>query len=253
MPYPCALYVGGKRFTETKLFWILKTNINIKLIFRKLSGHYHCSKCGWPLCGDRCRNTKIHQRECALFQVLCRLCSTYLIHLKTYKDISEPSILTGAWFKGPDIRFWKTEQNLWRRSTPSSSLPKVLGPESVQTGETLKLWTSNLKLFVPGVPADGPQGEPIAGAGEEAQPAGRADQDHLGLRQGLLCQRGQDRNRSQIYKNIIALLFKLLIGYLSRNVGPTFLSNPQKHEVIIKRESRGALWNLSSLRKFTYT
>ena len=27
-------------------------------------------------------------------------------------DISEPSILTGAWFKGPDIRFWKTEQNL---------------------------------------------------------------------------------------------------------------------------------------------
>merc|ERR1719397_2001881 len=37
---------------------------------------------------------------------------------------------------------------------------------------------------------DGPQGEPIAGAGEEAQPAGRADQDHLGLRQGLLCQRG---------------------------------------------------------------
>ena len=40
--------------------------------------------------------------------------------------------------------------------------------------------------------ADGPQGEPIAGAGAEAQSAGRADQDHLGIRQGLLCQRGQD-------------------------------------------------------------
>ena len=46
----------------------------IKLMFRKLSGHYHCSKCGWPLCGDRCRNTKIHQRECALFQVFCGHC-----------------------------------------------------------------------------------------------------------------------------------------------------------------------------------
>jgi len=36
--------------------------------WRKLSGHYHCPKCGWPLCGDRCRTTKIHQRECVLFQ-----------------------------------------------------------------------------------------------------------------------------------------------------------------------------------------
>lgn len=36
--------------------------------WRKLSGHYSCSKCGWPLCGDRCRDTKEHYKECILFQ-----------------------------------------------------------------------------------------------------------------------------------------------------------------------------------------
>jgi hypothetical protein len=38
------------------------------LALRKLTGHYCCSLCGWPLCGDRCRDTKTHQKECVLFQ-----------------------------------------------------------------------------------------------------------------------------------------------------------------------------------------
>jgi len=36
--------------------------------WRKLSGHYRCGQCGWPLCGERCRDTKAHYRECRLFQ-----------------------------------------------------------------------------------------------------------------------------------------------------------------------------------------
>lgn len=36
--------------------------------WRKVSGHYRCSLCGWPLCGDRCRDTKVHYKECILFQ-----------------------------------------------------------------------------------------------------------------------------------------------------------------------------------------
>ena len=35
-----------------------------------------------------------------------------LIHLRTGEDISKLSALTGAWYKGADLRFWKTEQNL---------------------------------------------------------------------------------------------------------------------------------------------
>ena len=45
------------------------------------------------------------------------------------------------------------------------------------------------------MPVDGPQGEPVPGPGEEAQPAGGADQGHLGLRQGLLRQRGEQQTR----------------------------------------------------------
>ena len=41
-----------------------------------------------------------------------------------------------------------------------------------------------------GVPADGPQGEPVAGPGEEAHPHRGAHQEHLGILQGLLRQRG---------------------------------------------------------------
>ena len=85
MPCPCAPFVGGKRFANHS--WLL-LSYHIKLMFRKLSGHYHCSKCGWPLCGDRCRNTKIHQRECTLFQVFsyffqvfsCTLFSGIFLH-----------------------------------------------------------------------------------------------------------------------------------------------------------------------------
>lgn len=36
--------------------------------WRKLAGNYSCSLCGWPLCGDRCRDTKEHYKECILFQ-----------------------------------------------------------------------------------------------------------------------------------------------------------------------------------------
>ena len=38
------------------------------LIFRKLSGSYKCKLCGWPLCGDVCRDTKTHAKECKFFQ-----------------------------------------------------------------------------------------------------------------------------------------------------------------------------------------
>ena len=123
------------------------------------------------------------------------------------------SILAGARYKGPDLRFWKTEQNLWCCSAPSSSFPKVLGQESVQTGKT---W--NLRLFwgwLPGVSADGPQGEPIAGPGAEAQPAGRADQDHLGICQGLLGQRGQDKDCCSTFKQIWSRYFFLPVNWIS--------------------------------------
>ena len=29
---------------------------------------YRCEKCGWPLCGDLCRDTKAHAKECTFFQ-----------------------------------------------------------------------------------------------------------------------------------------------------------------------------------------
>ena len=36
--------------------------------YKKLSGAYRCSRCHWPLCGDTCRDSKEHARECILFQ-----------------------------------------------------------------------------------------------------------------------------------------------------------------------------------------
>jgi len=36
--------------------------------YKKLSGAYKCSRCHWPLCGDTCRDSKDHTRECLLFQ-----------------------------------------------------------------------------------------------------------------------------------------------------------------------------------------
>jgi len=36
--------------------------------WRKVTGLYKCSLCRWPLCGDMCRDTKTHGRECVLFQ-----------------------------------------------------------------------------------------------------------------------------------------------------------------------------------------
>jgi len=36
--------------------------------WRKVSGNYKCRMCGWPLCGDACRETKAHGRECVIFQ-----------------------------------------------------------------------------------------------------------------------------------------------------------------------------------------
>ena len=36
--------------------------------YKKLSGAYKCSRCYWPLCGDSCRDSKEHARECRLFQ-----------------------------------------------------------------------------------------------------------------------------------------------------------------------------------------
>ena len=65
--------------------------------------------------------------------------------------------------------------------------------------------------------ADGPQGEPIAGPGAEAQPAGRADQDHLGVCQGLLGQRGQDKDCcSTLQTDLISFfLFFLPVNWIS--------------------------------------
>ena len=36
--------------------------------YKKLAGDYRCGRCGWPLCGDTCRDSKEHWRECELFQ-----------------------------------------------------------------------------------------------------------------------------------------------------------------------------------------
>jgi len=36
--------------------------------WRKVSGNYKCRMCGWPLCGDACRETKSHGKECVIFQ-----------------------------------------------------------------------------------------------------------------------------------------------------------------------------------------
>ena len=41
--------------------------------------------------------------------------------------------------------------------------------------------------------ADGPQGDPVSGPAKTTAPDRGADQEHLGLRQGLLRQRGQAR------------------------------------------------------------
>ncbi|XP_023348143.1 protein msta isoform X2 [Eurytemora carolleeae] len=36
--------------------------------WRKIMSYYTCPGCGWPLCGEKCRDTKSHQRECSFFQ-----------------------------------------------------------------------------------------------------------------------------------------------------------------------------------------
>jgi len=36
--------------------------------WRKVSGVFVCDKCGWPLCGESCRDTKSHSKECSFFQ-----------------------------------------------------------------------------------------------------------------------------------------------------------------------------------------
>ena len=48
----------------------MATKLHKKLLidFRKLSGSYKCKLCGWPLCGDGCKETKAHAKECILFQ-----------------------------------------------------------------------------------------------------------------------------------------------------------------------------------------
>ena len=56
--------------------WICTMIIYVDFCPRKVNGSYICAGCGWPLCGDKCRDTKAHQRECMFFQVNSQVSSS---------------------------------------------------------------------------------------------------------------------------------------------------------------------------------
>ena len=63
LPFQCVWCAGGKSC-------FVKWSLHIwgDSFFRKVSGNYKCRLCGWPLCGDACRETKAHGKECVIFQ-----------------------------------------------------------------------------------------------------------------------------------------------------------------------------------------
>ena len=81
-PFPLFLFPGyiaqmcevhlqyGNSTTKWVHFFRVNSTLYLFTLFgRKILSYYTCPGCGWPLCGEKCRDTKSHQRECSFFQV----------------------------------------------------------------------------------------------------------------------------------------------------------------------------------------
>ena len=72
--FSSSMLLDIRRYNREIIFKLFRTgpdNASLPMClvcYKKVLGDYTCSRCHWPLCGDACRDSKDHFRECQLFQ-----------------------------------------------------------------------------------------------------------------------------------------------------------------------------------------